>query len=204
MTFGGHTKATPTYLAGVLLQPKKASRLLGVRGVRSPLPARGPTEVVGQREDAMRRSPCATHLGWESGGTWSTSGRCDGAGALLCDRGEGAGVNGPSFFPAVLSHCRNENFFMQQGGDRASFGWHRTGPSHAESTTAGAWWSPMRPPQPHAVCASRGAPPPPPPGTVTPGALLAWKAAPLEGFAAVLSRPTQRALIITNSLSIYK
>lgn len=39
---------------------------------------------------------------------------------------------------------------------------------------------------------------------MTPGALLDGKAAPLEGFAAVLSRPTQRALIITNCLSIYK
>lgn len=52
-------------------------------------------------------------------------------------------------------------------------------------------------------CVSRCSWSSPLPG-VTPGALLDGKAAPLEGFAAVLSRPTQRALIITNCLSIYK
>lgn len=125
------------YLAGVLLEPQKSRHLLGVHGVHSPLPApaHGPTEVVGQREDVMK-CPCATHLGWER--AWSTLGRHDGAGALLWDPGEGAGVNGLSFSAAVLSRCRKENLFMEQGGDRASFGWHHTSPSRAESTTAGA------------------------------------------------------------------
>lgn len=124
-----------------LLPEPELTHLLGFPGVHLPpsAPTHEPTEVLGQLEDVMRRSPCATYPVWETASSCAL-GWCDaaGAGCVLRVPGEGAGEKRPkaSFsVDGLPCYPRNgKDGCTEWGEDRPSLRCHYTNPSHAGST----------------------------------------------------------------------